>query len=97
VADLKIEAEKVRKSRLLGGIEVGTFVVSLGAYLFSGDPLVSQIAGIVGGVDLLELIRHTIAHRKEKLEMRKSDVYLLYLLQQREENPRLHRIRARGQ
>jgi hypothetical protein len=80
-AGLRIEARKLRNSRLLQGAEVASFTVSLGA-LISGSGTVMGVAGIIGSVTALDFLREWTSRKKAVLDLKKSDFYIPYLLEQ---------------
>jgi hypothetical protein len=79
-AELRIEAKKVERSKILRGAEAGVFVVSLSALLAVGGHAAETVAGIAGTVSLIELIREWVAGQNEKLDLKKSAFYIPYLL-----------------
>ena len=87
-AGLRIEARKLRKSRLLQGAEVASFTVSLGA-LISGSGTVKGVAGIVGSVTAQDFLKEWTSRKKAVLDLEKSDFYIPYLLErERAQSPR---------
>jgi hypothetical protein len=80
VAALRLEAQKLSKSRLLRGAEIASFSISLGAFASSFNPILGGISGLLGSVTVLGLLRERAARRKDVIELKKSDFYIPYLL-----------------
>lgn len=81
VAKLRITAENLaRTSRLLRGASVGAFALSLGA--LAGPAPMQTAAGIVGGVNLIELVREEVSRRRQSLDLRASEFFVPYKLRE---------------
>lgn len=80
MAKLNVEIERISKLRSLQKAQILTLVLSLGALMFSDVTLVKSLAGIIGSVNLMHLIEKYVASKIEQISLKKSDVYLLYLI-----------------
>ena len=84
-AALAIEARKMAQGKLLRGVEVGLFSVSLGAIIASrGAVFPSGLAGVTGSVTLLDLLKEVTARRQSKLTLAQSEFFVPYLLRQKD-------------
>lgn len=91
VAGLSLEAEKLARSRVLRGAQVATFAVSLGALLFPATPVVTTVAGVLGSVSALDMLREWQARKNAETELRRSDFYIPLLLRRMADERRGHR------
>ncbi|MFC6084253.1 hypothetical protein [Sphaerisporangium aureirubrum] len=80
VAELAVEARKLSRGRLLNGVHVGFFSISIAVVAMNPDPLTQQIAGMVGSVTLLDLVREIVASRDARDDLRKSEFFVPYLI-----------------
>jgi hypothetical protein len=84
VAALTIEAKKLSANRILDGVHMSSFAISLGAMLSPVSPGVAgAIAGVVGSVTVLDLAKEWRARKEKELDLKKSDFYVPYLLMRR--------------
>jgi len=80
VVNLKLEFKRLSKLKVLQGIEMAFFSISLSALILINTELVKQIAGISGSVSLLEIFREHLSASEQVASAKKSDFYLPYLL-----------------
>jgi hypothetical protein len=79
-AELRIEARKLAKSKLLRNAQLGYFGVTIAALLTLDVGLVKEIAGVSGSVNLLQLLQSEFGIRKHIEDLSKSDFYVPYIL-----------------
>lgn len=82
VSALNIEARKVKRSKLLLAAELGFFSLSLGILTSYDNHVIQGVAGVVGSVNLLQLVRDAFAASGQHDDLRKNDFYVPYLLRQ---------------
>jgi len=80
VAKLNIDAKKLSRTKFLRGAQVSFFTVSVGALLLHDSQLVKEVAGLIGSMNVLQLLQEVIGQQKESLELRKSEFFIPYLL-----------------
>ena len=80
VSRLSIEAKKVGKLKILQGFNTGFFSISLLALLIPGMNIPPEISGIVGATSFLSLLKDLHEIQSKKLDLRKSDFYIPFLL-----------------
>jgi hypothetical protein len=79
-AALRIEAKKLASMRIFRGAEVASFVISIIAVLFSDIEILKSLATVVGTTTLLQLIRDYLDSKKTTLDLKKSQFYIPYIL-----------------
>lgn len=80
VARLHIEAKKVARSKVLRDAQIVMFAVSLGTVLAAHNVKVDDIAGILGSVNLLQLLQGELQRRDDSDKLRQSEFFVPYLL-----------------
>lgn len=80
VAELKIEADKLKRNRHLANAEVAFFATSIAMAAAAPGPTPTAIAGIAGSATLLDLLRRRGERRDAMADLKKSDFYVPYLL-----------------
>lgn len=84
IRGLKIEIDKLRRIKLLQAAELTFFTISISALLFSNLDLLKQTAGLLGSINLYQLLKDYSSYSKDKLDLKKNDFYLPYLLSTKE-------------
>jgi hypothetical protein len=80
VARLHIEAKKVARSKLLRNAQIVMFAVSIGAVLGVHNVKLDDIAGILGSVNLLQMLQGEFQRRDDSDKLRQSEFFVPYLL-----------------
>jgi hypothetical protein len=83
VENLELEFERLSKLKILQGVEMAFFSISLSALLFANAELAKHIAGVTAPVGLLETFRHLTSGSEQVSPAKKSEFYLPYLLQKK--------------
>lgn len=82
IANLRIEAEKITKLRSLQGIQLATFVLAFSVLVSFDSPIAKSIAGVLGSVNFIQLLKDYVSYQRERIALKKSDVYFAYILQE---------------
>jgi hypothetical protein len=80
VANIELEFKRLGRLRVLQGVEMAFFSISLSALLFADADLVKQIAGVSGSVSLLEIFKGFFSRSEQGSSVKTNDFYLPYLL-----------------
>jgi hypothetical protein len=80
ISQLRLEARKVAKGKLLRNLQLAFFAVSVVAMVVADTTLVRDVSGILGSVNLLQVIQGELDMRKQAIDLRKSDFYIPYVL-----------------
>jgi hypothetical protein len=79
VDELDQEVKRLQRSRVISGLEVGMFGVSLGVMALA--PELQYIAGFIGSASLLDLARGVMSDRGRTAAVRRSSFYVPYLIE----------------
>jgi hypothetical protein len=79
VANLQVEAKKIAKLRSLQAAQLVLFTLSLSISLSTDMDVLKGIAGVMGSVSFLEVLKAYFGYQQEQLSLRKSDFYLPFL------------------
>lgn len=79
VNDLRIEAAKLKRLRVLDGVRLGAFSVGVAANI-ANIPSWKTAATIIGAASMLDLAKEYVARRSTRLDMRKNSFYVPYLI-----------------
>lgn len=78
-ANLRQQAEKLAKLKSLQAAQLVFFTLSLGVVTLTEASQVKELAGILGSVSLIEVLKGYFGYQREKFDLKKSDFYLPYL------------------
>lgn len=80
IATLSVVAKKISQTRLMRGVSVATFGLSLGAVMHASNTIATSVAGVVGSVTVIQLLKEFAECRKIVTDLEGSQFYIPYLL-----------------
>jgi hypothetical protein len=84
VATLRTEAKKLSRTRVLSGIEVASFAISIVALILPQTEAFKSLASVTGAATLIQLIRGYVDSRNTALDLEKSPFYIPYVLSKKQ-------------
>lgn len=79
IQSLIIESKKLLNLKVMQGINLSFFGISLLAILTASLDIPKELASMVGTMSVLNLIKEQVSFRNKNLEMKKNDFYIPYL------------------